>query len=60
MLEVLKQGVHRDKPLWRRMVENFFMNVQSRPIADRVHSARAHLLAARDKLLAAGPRLPVP
>jgi hypothetical protein len=60
MLEIIKQGVTRDKPLWRRMVENFFFNVQSKPIPDRVHRARERLLAARDTLLARSPGLSVP
>ncbi len=56
ILEILKQDLTRDKPLWRRMVENFFLNVQSKPIPDRAHQARAAL--ARCAGYVAGTWLP--
>jgi hypothetical protein len=60
MLEIVRRDLTRDRPLWRRMVETFFFNVQSKPIPDRVHQAREHLLAARDTLLSRSSRLSVP
>ena len=60
ILDIFKQGISGDKPLWRRMVENFFFNVQSRPIPDRVQKAREHFLAARDRVLARSTGLSVP
>jgi hypothetical protein len=59
MLEIVKQSAARDKPLWRRMVETFFLNIQSKPIVDRVHRAREHLLAARDAVLVQRTQLSV-
>lgn len=59
LLEILKEDATRDKPLWRRMVENYFFNVQPTPIPGRVESARAHLIVAQKVLLARDLNLPV-
>jgi hypothetical protein len=51
-LDVFREDAARGKPLWRRMLENYFRNVQPAPIPDRVEKARAHLVAAQKTLLA--------
>ena len=58
LLDLLKEDATRDKPLWRRMVENYFFNVQPTPIPDRVERARAHLIVAQKRLLARDLELP--
>jgi hypothetical protein len=50
LLEVFKEDTTRDKPLWLRMFENYFFNVQPTPIPDRVEKARAHFAAAQKVL----------
>lgn len=50
LLEIFKEDATRDKPLWRRMLENYFFNVQPTPIPDRVEKARAHFAAAQKVL----------
>jgi hypothetical protein len=40
-----------EKPLWRRMVENYFTNVQPAPIPDRVEKAKDHLVRAERLLM---------
>lgn len=50
LLEIFKEDATRDKPLWRRMFENYFFNVQPTPIPDRVEKARAHFAAAQKVL----------
>jgi hypothetical protein len=52
LLDVLSNAAEVGKPLWRRMVENYFTNPQPTPIPDRVAKARDHLIAA-ERLLAA-------
>ena len=59
LLDVCKEDAARDKPLWRRMVENYFLNVQPSPIPHRIEKACAHLLAAQQALLARELQLPV-
>src|SRR5262249_46044406 len=46
LMDVLTKAAAVDKPLWRRMVANYFTNVQPTPIPDRVARAREHLIAA--------------
>lgn len=58
LLEVFKEDATRDKALWRRMVENYFFNVQPTPIPGRVERAVAHLRAAQKVLLTWDLRLP--
>jgi hypothetical protein len=58
LLEVFKEDATHDKPLWRRMVENYFFNVQPTPIPDRVERAVAHLRAAQKVLLTWDLKLP--
>ena len=43
----------------RRMVENYFFNVQPVPIPDRVRKACEHLVAAQKALIARDQRVPV-
>jgi hypothetical protein len=59
LLEIITEDATRDKPLWRRMVENYFFNVQPVPIPDRVQKACEHLVAAQKVLLARDQRVPV-
>jgi hypothetical protein len=59
LLQVLTEDATRNKPLWRRTVENYFFNVQPAPIPDRVRKAREHIVAARQALLARDRQLPV-
>jgi hypothetical protein len=59
LLGIITEEATRDKPLWRRMVENYFFNVQSVPIPDRVRKACEHLVAARKVLLARDQQVPV-
>ncbi len=58
LLEIFKEDATRDKPLWRRMFENYFFNVQPTPIPDRVERALAHLRAAQKVLLTWDLKLP--
>ncbi len=58
LLEILKEDATRDKPLWRRMFENYFFNVQPTPLPDRVDSACAHMTAAQKVLLTWDLELP--
>ena len=46
LMDVLTKSAEVSKPLWRRMVESYFTNVQPSPIPDRVARAREHLIAA--------------
>jgi hypothetical protein len=48
LMEVLEQAPSVSKPMWRRMVENLFVDVQSTPIPDRVTRACDHIRAAGD------------
>jgi hypothetical protein len=50
LTDVLEQAASLQKPMWRRMVENLLLNVQPKPIPDRVPKARAHVRAAGDVL----------
>ena len=59
LLEIITEDATRDKPLWRRMVENYFFNVQPVPIPDRVRKACEHLIAAQKALVARDQRVPV-
>ena len=59
LLEIITEDATRDKPLWRRMVENYFFNVQPVPIPDRVRKACEHLVAAQKALIARDQRVPV-
>jgi hypothetical protein len=52
LMDALEKSADLGKPLWRRMVENYFTSVQPTPISDRVAKARQHLEAA-GRLLAA-------
>jgi hypothetical protein len=57
LMDVFGKSIALEKPIWRRMVENYFFNVQPAPIPDRVQRAREHLTAA-EKVLA--QRIPEP
>ena len=58
LLDIFKEDATRGKPLWRRMAENYFFNVQPTPIPDRVQKAIAHLIAAQKVLLTRDLKLP--
>src|SRR5438876_523427 len=47
VLEAEAVEAAHDKPLWRRIVENFFFNMQPKPIPHRVETACAHLAWAQ-------------
>jgi len=51
LTDVLLKAAEQSKPMWRRMVENYFTNKQTAPIPDRVARARAHLIAAERLLI---------
>ncbi len=51
VMDAYAQSLSLEKPLWRRMVENYFMNVQPAPIADRVEKAKDHLVRAERLLM---------
>jgi hypothetical protein len=51
LLDVLLKAAEQKKPMWRRMVENYFTNTQTAPIPDRVARACAHLIAAERLLM---------
>jgi hypothetical protein len=51
LTDVLLKAVEQSKPMWRRMVENYFTNTQTEPIPDRVARARAHMFAAERLLM---------
>jgi hypothetical protein len=51
LVDALEKAADRGKPLWRRMVESYFTNVQPTPILDRVEKARLHLRAAGQVLV---------
>jgi hypothetical protein len=59
VLDIFKEDAARGKPLWRRMVENYFFNVQPVPIPNRVQNACAHLVAAQQVLRMRNLELPV-
>jgi hypothetical protein len=46
LMDVLTKAAEVGKPMWRRVVENYFTNVQPTPIPDRVARAHEHLVAA--------------
>jgi hypothetical protein len=50
LMDVLSKAIALDKPLWRRVLENYFLNVQATPIPDRVLKAKEHLIAAEKVL----------
>ena len=50
LLDVLTKAATLEKPMWRRMVENYFFSVQPTPIPDRVARAKEHLMAAEKVL----------
>jgi hypothetical protein len=52
LMDVLAKAVSAEKPLWRRLVDEFFFNVQPTPIPDRVERAKEHLTAAERVLMA--------
>jgi len=52
LLDVLTKAATLEKPMWRRMVENYFFSVQPTPIPDRVARAKEHLIAAEKVLTA--------
>jgi hypothetical protein len=58
LLDIFKEDAARGKPLWRRMAENYFFNVQPTPIPDRVQTACIHLIAAQKVLLTREMELP--
>jgi hypothetical protein len=49
--DVLLKAAEQSKPMWRRMVENYFTNTRTAPIPDRAARARAHLIAAERLLM---------
>jgi hypothetical protein len=51
LLDVLLTAAEQRKPMWRRLVENYFTNTQTAPIPDRVGRARAHFIAAERLLM---------
>jgi hypothetical protein len=48
LMDVLEQAPSVSKPIWRRMVENLFVNVQPTPIPDRVARACDHIRVAAE------------
>ena len=52
LTDVFTRAATLEKPMWRRMVENYFLSVQPTPIPDRVAKAREHLIAAEKVLMA--------
>ena len=52
LTDVFTRDATLEKPMWRRMVENYFLSVQPTPIPDRVAKAREHLIAAEKVLMA--------
>jgi hypothetical protein len=50
MMDVLTKAIELEKPLWRRVLENYFLNMQATPIPDRVMRAKEHLIAAEKVL----------
>jgi hypothetical protein len=51
LTDVLLKAAEQGKPIWRRMVENYFTNTQTAPIPDRVARTRGHLDAAERLLM---------
>jgi hypothetical protein len=51
LMNVFARAVSAEKPLWRRLVDEFFFNVQPTPIPDRVERAKEHLTAAERVLM---------
>jgi hypothetical protein len=51
LTDVLLKAAEQSKPMWRRMVENYFTNTHTAPIPERVARARAHFIAAERLLL---------
>jgi hypothetical protein len=51
VMDVYAKSFSLGKPLWRRMVENYFLNVQPAPIPDRVEKAQEHLIRAERMLM---------
>jgi membrane protein len=51
LTDVLLKAAEQSKPMWRRMVENYFTNTQTALIPDRVARARAHYIAAERLLM---------
>jgi hypothetical protein len=50
LMDVFTKAIELEKPLWRRVLENYFLNVQATPIPDRVMRAKEHLIAAEKVL----------
>jgi hypothetical protein len=50
LMQILEEAPSLSKPMWRRMLENLFLDVQPTPIADRVAKACDHIRAAGDVL----------
>ena len=51
LTDVLLKAAEQSKPMWRRMVENYFTSTRTAPIPDRAARARAHLIAAERLLM---------
>ena len=51
LTDALLKAAEQSKPMWRRMVENYFTNTRTAPIPDRAARARAHLIAAERLLM---------
>ena len=52
VMDAFTTAIAVEKPLWRRMAEDYFFNVQRSPIPNRVEKAKEHLLAAERVLMA--------
>jgi hypothetical protein len=50
LMDVFTKAIELEKPLWRRVLEDYFLNVQTTPIPDRVMRAKEHLVAAEKVL----------
>jgi hypothetical protein len=50
LTDVLMKAAATRKPLWRKMLENYFTSVQPTPLPHRVARAREHLIAAGNVL----------
>jgi hypothetical protein len=51
LLATLTRTISLEKSMWRRMLENYFLNVQPTPLPDRVARAKDHLIAAERELM---------
>jgi len=50
LMDVFTKAIELEKPFWRRVLEDYFLNVQTTPIPDRVMRAKEHLVAAEKVL----------